>query len=98
MKNSEKEKILFKYNLIGLILEGIVVSKITVSTRKIDNYLKLTLGFINTKIKFNTMQTNLHIIIKNSHQMTFNYMYLLYKSNEELKIRNKIYSNIIIDY
>ena len=30
--------------------------------------------------------------------MTFNYMYLLYKSNEELKIRNKIYSNIIIDY
>ena len=98
MKNSEKEKILFKYNLIGLILEGIVVSKITVSTGKIDNYLKLTLGFINTKIKFNTMQTNLHIIIKNSHQMTFNYMYLLYKSNEELKIRNKIYSNIIIDY
>ena len=98
MKNSEKEKILFKYNLIGLILEGIVVSKITVSTGKIDNYLKLTLGFINTKIKFNTMQTNLYIIIKNSHQMTFNYMYLLYKSNEELKIRNKIYSNIIIDY
>lgn len=31
LKNFEKEKVIFKYNLIGLILEGVVVSKITVS-------------------------------------------------------------------
>ena len=97
MKNYEKEKVLFKYNLIGLILEGIVVSKIDVSTGICDNYLKLTLGFINFKIKFNSMQTNLHLVIKNSHQMTFNFMGLLHYSNEDLIKRNKIYSDIIID-
>ena len=67
LKNFEKEKILFKYNLIGLVLEGITVSKIEVSTGIIENYFKLTLGFINFKMKFATIQTNLHIIIKNSH-------------------------------
>ena len=97
MKNFEKEKVLFKYNLIGLILEGIVVSKIDVSTGKCDNYFKMTIGFISFKIKFKSMQSNLHIIIKNTHQMTYNFMGLLYFSNEDLKIRNKIYSEIILD-
>ena len=97
MKNFEKEKILFKYNLIGLILEGIIVSKIDVSTGISDNYIKVTLGFINLKIKFKTMQTNLHIIIKNTHQMTYNFMSLLYYSNNDLIQRNKIYSDIFID-
>ena len=97
MKNFEKEKVLFKYNLIGLILEGIVVSKIDVSTGVTDNYLKLTLGFLNLKIKFSSMQTNLHIITKNTHQMTYNFMGLLYNSNEELIQRNTIYSDIIIE-
>lgn len=52
MKNFEYEKILFKYNLIGLILEGIVVSKIDVSTGETNNYLKLTFGFIGLANKF----------------------------------------------
>ena len=97
LKNFEKEKIIFKYNLIGLILEGVVVSKITVSTGVTDNYFKLTLGFINYKTKFSSVQTNLHVIIKNSHQMTYNFLSLLSKSNEDLIERNKIYLNIIID-
>ena len=97
LKNFEKEKVIFKYNLIGLILEGVVVSKITVSTGVTDNYFKLTLGFINYKTKFSSVQTNLHVIIKNSHQMTYNFLSLLSKSNEDLIERNKIYLNIIID-
>ena len=97
MKNFEKEKVLFKYNLIGLALEGVVVSKIDVATGVTKNYFKLTLGFINFKIKFSTVQTNLHIILKNSHQMTYNFMSLLYQSNEDLITRNRIYSDILID-
>ena len=97
LKNFEKEKIIFKYNLIGLVLEGTAVSKIDVATGIIDNYFKLTLGFINYKMKFSSIQTNIHIIIKNTHQMTYNYMSLLYQSNEDLEIRNKLYSEILID-
>ena len=97
MKNFEKEKVLFKYNLIGLILEGIVVTKIDVSTGKSDNYFKMIIGFISLKIKFNSMQSNLHIIIKNTQLMTYNFMGLLYFSNENLKLRNKIYSDLIVD-
>ena len=97
MKNIENEKILFKYNLIGLILEGIVVSKIDVSNGKCTSYLKLTFGFISLKFKFKTMQTNQHIISKNSNQMTYNLMGLLYYSNEDLIKRNQIYSDFIIN-
>ena len=97
LKNFEKEKVIFKYNLIGIILEGTIVTKIEVSTGKTENYFKLTLGFINYKMKFSTVQTNLHIIIKNSNQMTYNFMSLLSQSNEELEKRNIIYSNILID-
>ena len=97
MKNFEKEKVLFKYNLIGLILEGIIVTKIYVSSGVSDSYIKFTIGFINLKIKFNTMKTNLHIIIKNTNQMTYNFMSLLYFSNEDLIQRNKIYSDIFLD-
>ena len=96
-KNFDNEKILYKYNLMGLVLEGIVVSKNSVSTGVSENYIKVTFGFVNMKYSFNKMQTNLHIIIKNTNQMTYNFMGLLYFSNEELKKRNKIYSDIIID-
>ena len=97
MKNYMTEKVIFKYNLIGLILEGIAVSEIHVATGVTENYLKLTFGSINWKIPFNTMKTNLHVVIKNTQQMTFNMMGLLYNSNEELIKRNKIYSDIILN-
>ena len=97
MKNIENEKILFKYNLIGLILEGIVISKIDVSNGMSTSYLKLTFGFINFKINLDKMQTNMHIITKNTQQMTYNMIGLLYNSSKELEKRNKIYSDIFID-
>ena len=97
MKNYVNEKIIFKYNLIGLILEGIVVNEINVATGISDSYIRITLGSINMNIKFNSMKTNLHIIIKNSQQMTFNMLALLYNSNEDLIQRNKIYSDIILN-
>ena len=97
MKNFVQEKVLFKYNLIGLILEGIIVSKVDVSKGTTDNYFKLNIGFINLDVNFESIQTNLHIIIKNSHLMTYNLLGLLFNSNEDLITRNKIYSNIIIN-
>ena len=97
MKNYINEKIIFKYNLIGLILEGIVVSEINVATGVTDNYFLINIGSLDLKIPFNRMKTNLHVVIKNSHQMTYNIMGLLYNSNEELKKRNQIYSDIILD-
>ena len=97
LKNFEKEKVIFKYNFIGLVLAGVVVSKVDVSKGVTDSYFKLTIGFINLKTKFSSIQTNLHIIIKNTHQMTYNLMSLLHQSNEDLIERNKIYSDILID-
>ena len=97
MKNYMNEKIIFKYNLIGLILEGFVISEINVATGVTDNYFKINIGSLDLKIPFNRMKTNLHVVIKNSHQMTYNIMGLLYNSNEELKKSNQIYSDIIID-
>ena len=97
LKNFEKEKVIFKYNLIGLILEGLVVSKIDVSTGVTDSYFKLILGFVNLKKQFSSVQSNLHIIIKNSHEMTYKFMSLQYQSNEDLKERNQLYSNIILN-
>ena len=97
IKNFEKEKVIFKYNLIGLILEGTIVTKIDVSTGRNENYFKLTLGFINLNFKLSSVQTNLHILIKNSHEMTYNMMHSLYQSNEELVKRNQIYSDIILN-
>ena len=97
IKNFEKEKVIFKYNLIGLILEGTVVTKIDVSTGRNENYFKLTLGFINLNFKLSSVQTNLHILIKNLHEMTYNMMHSLYQSNEELVKRNQIYSDIILN-
>ena len=77
LKNFEKEKIIFKYNLFGFILEGITVSKLNISTGITDNYFKLTLGYINYKMKFQSIQTNIHKVIENSNQMSYNYGSLL---------------------
>jgi hypothetical protein len=74
-----------------------VVTKIDVSTGRNENYFKLTLGFINLNFKLSSVQTNLHILIKNSHEMTYNMMHSLYQSNEELVKRNQIYSDIILN-
>ena len=46
MKNYVNEKIIFKYNLIGLILEGIVVNEINVATGISDSYIRITLGLL----------------------------------------------------
>ena len=97
MKNYINEKVIFKYNLMGLVLEGFVISEINVATGVTDNYFKIYVGSLDLTIPFNTMKTNLHVVIKNSHQMTFNMMGLLYNSNEDLIKRNQIYSENILD-
>ena len=97
MKNIETEKILFKYNIIGLIIEGVVISKIDISTGICTSYLKIILGYINMSFKFKEMQTNMHIISKNSNQLAYNFIALLYYSNEDLIKRNQIYSDYIIN-
>ena len=68
MKNYVTEKVIYKYNLIGLILEGFVVSEINVETGVTNNYVKLVFGSLELSIPFNRMKTNLHVIITNSHQ------------------------------
>ena len=97
MKNYKNEKIIYKYNLIGLNLEGSTVSEINVANGESDNFVRLTSGSINLKYKFNNIKTNMHIITKNTNKMTYKMMFLLYNSNEELIKRNKIYSDIILD-
>ena len=80
MKNYQFERILFKYDLIGLIMEGFAINEINVATGVTVNYIKLIFGSLELNIPFNKMKTNLHIIIRNSHQMTYNMMGLLYNS------------------
>ena len=78
-------------------MEGFAINEINVATGVTVNYIKLIFGSLELNIPFNKMKTNLHIIIRNSHQMTYNMMGLLYNSNEDLIKRNKIYSDIIIN-
>ena len=96
-KNFETEKVLYKYNFLGLRLEGIIVCKVDSSTGVMSNYFQMIFGFINFKFKISKLQTNLHIITEKTNQMIYRFITLLYESNIDLIERNKMYGNIIVD-
>ena len=97
LKNFATQKELYKYNLLGLKMEGIIVSEIETANGKAKNYFRMIFGFINVKFKLANLQTNLHIIIEKMNQMTYNFISLLYQSNVDLLKRNKKFGDIIVD-
>ena len=97
LKNFATQKELYKYDLLGLKMEGIIVSEIETSTGIAKNYFRMIFGFINVKFTLANLETNLHIIIEKMNQMTYNFISLLYQSNIDLMKRNKKYGEIIVD-
>jgi cephalosporin hydroxylase len=97
MKKLTNVKDLFNYNLLGLKMQKQILNEINPSTGTSISYFILTFGLINQKIKTSEQRSNMHLILRNKNQMIFNLMQLLYKSNIELKQRNKNISEYIVD-
>ena len=68
-KNFETKKEIYKYNILGLKMEGIIISKIETSSGIAKNYFRMEFGNIHMTIKISDLQTNLHIIIDKVNQM-----------------------------
>ena len=91
------EKEFYKFNIIGLKLQGLAVCKIEPSTGIVSNYFDMYFGKICFTFKLAQQQTNLHIILDRMNKMTFNFITLLIKSNKELIENNIYYGNIIVN-
>ena len=97
MKKFTYEKEFFDYNLLGLVLRGTAVCELEPSTGVVNNYFTLKMSFLKKKFQLAVQQTNLHIIIENMNKMTYDFILLLYQSNENLKNNNIKYGQIIVD-
>ena len=97
MKTFTYEKEFFNYNLLGLSLKGNAVCEIEPSTGIVHNYFNLGLSRFNKKFNLATQQTNLHIVIERLNKMTFDFISLLYQSNNNLNNNNKKYGDVIIE-
>ena len=97
LKNFETKKEIYKYNILGLKMEGIIISEIQIASGIVKNYCRIIFGFINIKFKLSDLQTNLHIIIDKTNKMIYNLISLLYQSNLDLIERNKNYGNIRVE-
>ena len=95
--SSKNSRNLYKYNLLGLKLEGETHNEMSFSNGIASNYFIMKFGFINNKFTFDEKKTNLNIVVERINQMIFKLIKLLNKSNDDLEKRNKIYSEIIIE-
>ena len=91
-------KQLYKYNLIGMKMEGQMYSEIDPSTGKLSVYTLMKFGNKNSKIKVQDQISNAHIILERSNQMGYNFIQLLNQTNNELIERSENYSEIIIEF
>jgi hypothetical protein len=98
MKKITYMKQLYKYNLIGMKMEGQMFSEINPSNGRFDVYSILNFGNKNSKIKVKEQISNTHIVLERSNQMGYNLLLLLNKSNNELIKRNENYSQIILEF
>ena len=98
MTKLTNEKDLYNYNLLGLKMQKQIFNEFEPSTGKSSTYFNLVFGNVITKIKTSEQRSNSHIILKNKNQMAFNLIQLLYKTNFDLKQRNKNITQIIINF
>ena len=96
MKKITNANDLYNYNMLGLKMQKQILNELDPKTGKSSTYYIMTFGEVNKKIKIFEQQSNLHIILEKKNQMTFNFMKLLYNSNNELKNRSKNASELII--
>ena len=98
MKKITHIKQLYKYNLIGIKMQGHIYSEINPSNGRMDVYAVIGFGNLNTKIKIKEQISNYHIILDRSNQMGYNLLLLINQTNNELIQRNKKYSEIILEF
>ena len=98
MKKITYMKQLYKYNLMGMKMEGQMYSEINPATGKARVYSITNFGNKNRKLKLKDQITNTHIILERSNQMAYNLILLLKQTNNELIKRNENYSQIIIEF
>ena len=98
MKKITYMKPLYKYNLIGMKMEGQMYSEINPATGKMSVYSIINFGNKNSKIKIKDQISNTHIILERSNQMGYNLILLLEQTNNELIQRNENYSEIILEF
>ena len=98
MKRITYMKQIYKYNLIGMKMEGQIYSEMNPSTGVLEAYTIMNFGNKNTKIKIEEQITNSHIILERSNQMAYNLLLLINQSNNELIERSDNYSEIIIGF
>jgi len=92
------DKDLYNQNLLGLKLGGETHNEMGFSNGIASNNFNMKFGNINTKFKFDEKKTNMNIVVERINQMIFKLINLLNQSNEDLEKRNKIYSEIIIEF
>ena len=97
MKQFTYEKDFFNYNVLGLKIKGTAICDIEPSTGVVSNTFDICFTKFCKKFKLAKQQTNLHIIIERMNKMTFDFITLLSKSNNELISNNKKYGDIILE-
>ena len=91
MKKFTFEKEFFNYNVLELKIKGTSICDVEPSTGVVSNTFNICFSKICKKFKLANQQTNLHIIIDRMNKMTFDFITLLSKSNNELLKNNSIW-------
>ena len=98
MKKIIHIKQLYKYNIIGIKMQGYIYNEINPSDGRMDVYAVIGFGNLNTRIKIKEQISNYHIILDRSNKMGYNLLLLINQTNNELIERNKKYSEIILEF
>ena len=97
MKNMEYSKNLFNLNIIGIQMKLQITNTMIVKEGKSVVKIIIQFAFIKISITLKTINTNMHLAIRNYNEMGFTELYLINESNEKLEKRNQNYSDIIIN-
>ena len=97
MKNMEYSKSLFHLNLIGIQMKLEIINTMIVKEGKAVIKIKLQFAFIKISITLKTLQTNMHLAIRNYNEMGFTELYLINESNNKLINQTDKYCDIILN-
>ena len=97
MKNMKYSKNLFNLNIIGIQMKLQITNTMIVKEGKSVVKIIIQFAFIKISITLKTINTNMHLAIRNYNEMGFTELYLINESNEKLEKRNQNYSDISIN-
>jgi len=98
LRDIDINKNAYRTNILGLVLQGDIENKITQRDGTTASYFHSYYGKIKISYSVTDIQTNSHIIVRNTNEMVKCFINILYDLEKDLIERNQNYNEIILNF